>query len=94
MKTVIAAAMIVAAGIIAVFLWHPGHSGDTGFSSSQIFVHDTPVCVVRHGGEIVAAVGFCDAFGEPSRKDPTVLPPGHPPVDAFPGSEPTGKIPI
>lgn len=94
MKTVIAAAMIVAVGITAVFLWHPRHGRDTGFSSSQIFVHDTPVCVVRHGGEIAAAVGFCDTFGEPFRKDPTVLPPGHPPVDSFPGLEPTRKIPI
>ena len=61
-------------------------------SSSQIFIHGTPVCVTREGEEIVARVGECgitrmppDAetpgsapyHGHPGMR----LPPGHPPID-------------
>jgi len=60
-------------------------------SSSQIFIHGTPVCVVRQGKRIVATVGECGAGGSlPDagsreavpfhRWSAPVLPPGHPPV--------------
>lgn len=67
-------------------------------SSSQIYIHGTPVCVTREGEQIVAVVGECgiprmppDAespetapyHGHPGMQ----LPPGHPPIDQemFPG---------
>jgi hypothetical protein len=61
-------------------------------SSSQIYIHGTPVCVTQQGKDIVARVGECgvslhppDAdsleripfHGHPGRN----LPPGHPPID-------------
>jgi hypothetical protein len=70
-------------------------------SSSQIFIHGTPVCVTHRGGEIEAAVGECGVLSDnphggsggfhkshPVPGDPHVgLPPGHPPVEEepFPG---------
>jgi len=69
MKTIIATAMIVAAGITGISLWHAAHKQRIDFSSSQIFIHGTPVCVVQHAGEILASVGMCDTPGEESRED-------------------------
>jgi hypothetical protein len=112
MKTILATAMIVAFGITGISLWHAAHTRSTDFSSSQIYIHGTPVCVVRHDGEIVAAVGRCDAYGNQSwergfgtgrgslgespyhREEPSVLPPGHPPVDSPPAWDQVRKIPI
>jgi hypothetical protein len=37
-------------------------------SSSQIFVHGTPVCVMQQAGEIIASVGMCGTFGDESRE--------------------------
>ena len=67
-------------------------------SSSQIYIHGTPVCVTRVGEEIMARVGECgiprlppDAGtpGSPPYHGPPGmrLPPGHPPIDQemFPG---------
>lgn len=59
-------------------------------SSSQIYIHGTPVCVLREGDGIVARVGKCGPgedqdeeapdespfHGSPGRS----LPPGHPPI--------------
>lgn len=67
-------------------------------SSSQIYIHGTPVCVTQQGKDIVAQVGECGVprlspyadslerlpfHGRPGMQ----LPPGHPPIDRemFPG---------
>jgi hypothetical protein len=62
MKRVLATFMIVASGIAGVFLWHAANQPRIDFSSRQIYIHDTPVCVMRHGGEIIASVGMCDPY--------------------------------
>ena len=62
MKTVLATAMIIAFGVTGVSLWHAAHTRSIDVSSSQIYIHDTPVCVMRHGGEILASVGTCDSY--------------------------------
>lgn len=67
-------------------------------SSSQIYIHGTPVCVTRLGQEIVAQVGECGMTalppdsgsreGLPFHGHPGMeLPPGHPPIgqEMFPG---------
>ena len=112
MKTILAAAMIVALGITGISLWRAVHTQRVVFSSSQIYIHGTPVCVMRHDGEINASVGICDDYGDHSNgrgsgswrefhgkspfshEVPSVLPPGHPPVDSFPTLEQGRKIPI
>ena len=62
-------------------------------SSSQIYIHGTPVCVTQDGKDIVARVGECGLHGLPPKSDslerlpfrhghPEMnLPPGHPPID-------------
>ena len=69
MKTIIATAMIVAVGIAGISLWHAAHVQRIDVSSSQIFIHGTPVCVVQHAGEILASVGMCGTPGGESRED-------------------------
>jgi hypothetical protein len=54
--------MIVALGIVGISLWHAVHTRRAAFSSSQIYIHGTPVCVMRHDGEIKASVGLCDDY--------------------------------
>lgn len=67
-------------------------------SSSQIYIHGTPVCVTQEGKDIMARVGECAIPGVPPdagslEKLPyhghpgMQLPPGHPPIDQemFPG---------
>lgn len=67
-------------------------------SSSQIYIHGTPVCVTQQGKDIVAQVGECGVSRLPPNADSVErlpfrghpgmrLPPGHPPVDRemFPG---------
>jgi hypothetical protein len=67
-------------------------------SSSQIYIHGTPVCVTREGEDIVARVGECGVTQfSPDAESPErvpyhghpgmQLPPGHPPIDQemFPG---------
>jgi hypothetical protein len=69
-------------------------------SSSQIYIHGTPVCVFQQGKDIVAKVGECGM--EKSRPGADSLerlpfhghwgrelPPGHPPIDQdmFPEAE-------
>jgi hypothetical protein len=66
-------------------------------SSSQIFIHGTPVCVFKLDDGIIAKVGRCEdaETGTPQEKSPfsgnpgRELPPGHPPVDrdAFPDGQ-------
>ncbi len=61
-------------------------------SSSQIYIHGTPVCVTQMGKDIVAQVGECGVAvfppdsgvreGSPFHGGPGItLPPGHPPID-------------
>jgi hypothetical protein len=99
-KTILAAALIVALGITGISLWGAMHARRMAVSSSQIFIHGTPVCVLERAGEIRATLGMCgshgtdsreDGFGSgetPPRREPhLVLPPGHPPVGPDPSFE-------
>ena len=69
MKTILATALIVAFGITGISLLHAAHSQRIDFSSSQIYIHGTPVCVTRQGGEIIASVGMCGPYAGESRED-------------------------
>ena len=69
MKTVLATAMILALGITGILLWEAAHARRMAVSSSQIFVHGTPVCVMQQAGEIVASVGMCGRPGSGPRED-------------------------
>ena len=62
-KAILAAVMVVTLGITGILLWHTVHTRRIAFSSSQIYIHGTPVCVMRHDGEINASVGMCDDYG-------------------------------
>jgi hypothetical protein len=68
-KAFLAAVMIIALGITGIFLWGAVHAQRMDVSSSQIFIHGTPVCVMQHAGEIVASVGLCGTPGGESRED-------------------------
>lgn len=97
MKTILATAMIAAVGLAGIYLWHAEQSREIDVSFRQIYIHDTPVCLIRQDGEFIASIGLCDAYGEESpeyRDAPSGLPPGHPPVDTFPGAEPLRNTPI
>ncbi len=96
MRTVAAVGVALTLGVVAVFLWILGYGLGPAVSSSQIFIHGTPVCITQRGGEIRATVGACSALrhveprgegsyrhhgGVPSPGDPRLkLPPGHPPI--------------
>ena len=69
MKTILAAALILALGVTGISLWGAVHAQRMDVSSSQIFIHGTPVCVMQHAGEIVASVGRCGSSGGESRED-------------------------
>jgi len=90
--------MILALGVAGILLWEAAHLRSMAVSSSQIFVHGTPVCVVQQAGEIIASVGMCGASGSESGAAPPALgprfrlPPGHPPVDSSPAFEEGRKI--
>ena len=100
MKAILATALILALGITGISLWGAVHAQHMAVSSSQIFVHGTPVCVIQQAGEIVALVGKCGTSGGESQEedlgsggdfhgeepsDPRIgLPPGHPPVEFSP----------
>ncbi len=59
MKTVLAAVLVLALAITGISLWGAVHARRMAVSSSQIFVHGTPVCVIRQGERIIASVGMC-----------------------------------
>jgi hypothetical protein len=82
MKTILAAAVIVALGITGISHWRAVHTQRIAFSSSQIYIHGTPVCVMRHYGEINASVGMCDDHGDQSYGR------GFGPGRGFPGESP------
>jgi hypothetical protein len=101
-KTILATALVLATGFAAYSIWGWGHARHLNVSSSQIFIHGTPVCITQRGGEILAAVGECgisgggreEGFDEsrrgilPPGHPPVMLPPGHPPVESDPGPVP------
>jgi hypothetical protein len=68
-KTILASTLILALGITGFSLWGVVHAQRKDVSSSQIFIHGTPVCVMQHAGEIIASVGICDTSGGESRED-------------------------
>ena len=110
MKTFLAIALVLSASLAAVSLWGIVHARRMGVSSSQIFLHGTPVCITQRGGEIEAAIGECGSSpGAPEEEDgdfhgtpypfgnPSVgLPPGHPPVGNDPdlGDDDSRRTPI
>ena len=69
MKTVLATAMILALGITGILLWGAAHARRMAVSSSQIFVHGMPVCVMQQAGKIVASVGICGTPGSESPEE-------------------------
>jgi len=97
-KTVLAIALLVTTGLAAVSIWGAVHARRMGGSSSQIFIHGTPVCVTQRGGEIQTAIGECgtlpggperegggfDSAPHPFGEPNSGLPPGHPPVNNSP----------
>ena len=94
MKIILATALILALGITGISLWGAVHAQRMDVSSSQIFIHGTPVCVMQHAGEILASVGMCGTPGGESMEDGPRpdLPPGHPPVDSIPAFEEGRRI--
>jgi hypothetical protein len=99
-RTIVAVCLTVLSILVLVVEWRayrPSVSS-TSVSASQIYIHETPVCVFRHGESIVARVGECRAGATPLDEAPGErlpefsgpgrgLPPGHPPVgpDSLPG---------
>ena len=71
MKTILAAALILAMAISAFSLWNAVHAHRVTVSASQIFIEGTPVCVMQQGGDIIASVGMCGAPGGESQEDAT-----------------------
>ncbi|MFZ2223842.1 MAG: hypothetical protein WAV26_04055 [Candidatus Deferrimicrobium sp.] len=69
MKAILAAALILALGITGISLWSVVHAQRMAFSSSQIFIDGTPVCVMQHGRDIIASVGTCDTPGREETED-------------------------
>ena len=95
--------------VIGFIVWHETVPGfrSMSVSTSQIYIHGTPVCVINRGDATVARIGECEAFGSPPDGgsagnapfygDPGgtgQLPPGHPPIPD--GMLPNGerRIPI
>jgi hypothetical protein len=107
MRTTLAFVLILAAGAASLWFWGTGHAERIAGSSSQIYIHGTPVCVTQRGDRIEAAVGTCGApagdtpggSGGYHGKHPVPgnphlnLPPGHPPIDGnpSPGFEERGR---
>jgi hypothetical protein len=94
-KLILAAAMVLTLGVTGILLWEAAHARSMAVSSSQIFVHGMPVCVVQQAGEIIASVGMCGGSGSESGEYDVGnrgLPPGHPPVDALPVIEEGRRI--
>lgn len=69
MKAILATALILALGITGISLWGAVHAQRMAVSSSQIFIHGIPVCVMQQGGEIRASVGMCGTPGGESQED-------------------------
>jgi hypothetical protein len=67
-KAFLSTVMIIALGITGIFLWGAVHAQRMDVSSSQIYIHGTPVCVFQQAGEIVASIGLCGVPGGESRE--------------------------
>lgn len=81
------------AAVLALWRMHGAASAGLGPSLSQIYIHDTPVCVMQQGGRIVAMVGECDDIESP--RDFLENSPGRPPFHGAPGPDlPPGHPPI
>ena len=96
MKTILAVMLTSMAGMLLLLAFVHVQSGglipSVASSSSQIYIHGTPVCVTQQGQDIVAQVGECAMAQLPPDADVpekvpfhghpgTGLPPGHPPID-------------
>jgi hypothetical protein len=66
-KAILAASLILALGITGISLWGVVHAQRMALSSSQIYIHGTPVCVIQQAGEITASVGVCGSSRGDSR---------------------------
>ena len=104
MRTLLAVALVLAVGVAAASYWELGSARGMARSTSQIFIHGTPVCVTRLGEEIRATVGACSALPGGTDRDGSYrhhgrfpvpdnpgleLPPGHPPIG--PDDGPVGE---
>ena len=69
MKTILTGALIVMTALGVLSLWGSVHARRMSGPSSQIYIHGTPVCVTRQGGEIIASVGMCGPYAGESRED-------------------------
>jgi hypothetical protein len=65
-KTILATALILALGITGISLWGAVHARRMAVSSSQIFVHGTPVCVLQRGGSFYPRAAFRASPGAPT----------------------------
>lgn len=100
-------AALLLAGFLVLLLvvqWRSHYPAVAAASpSSQIYIHDTPVCVTVEGEQIVARVGECPRdsgvfegpgperlpfHGAPGRG----LPPGHPPIDREMRPDGNGRV--
>ncbi len=107
-KYLLLIALLVILGAVLVQWRQNGRApARAGTSWSQIYIHDSPVCIIKDGDTITARVGECgpDEQGDghdgelgdeaPFQGSPEMnLPPGHPPVgpDTTPG--PSRRIAI
>ena len=102
MRKIFAVSLTAVVLVVALVQWHEYRATMVKpVSSSQFFIHGTPVCVFRDGEDIVARVGECGAPMAPPESDSMEslpfrhghpgmkLPPGHPPIDQ--GIPPEGE---
>jgi hypothetical protein len=96
MKKILLLGSVFTVGMAAISFWGVGIYSSLAASSSQIFIHGTPVCVTQRGGEIQATVGACNLLrGESPQSDSEgyherVPGPGHPALELPPGHPPIG----
>ena len=104
MKRVLAITLAGTLVLFAVFhLWVSDPLATIVSSSSQIYIHGTPVCVFQQGKDILAKVGECGMENSPQGEDSLErlpfhgyrggeLPPGHPPIDQNMFPEPPKRL--
>lgn len=91
MRTLVAVLLAGLLVLLVVMQWSSRYRATAVSQASQIYIHDTPVCVRLEGEQLVARVGKCPRdngvfeepgpgrlpfHGAPGRG----LPPGHPPI--------------
>ena len=107
MKTIIKIGVAAAFAMVVFTAWYAYHASAIDASSfSQIYIHNTPVCVFKEGEQVVAKIGMCPGNEEgggmdrnmepfPFQGDPSAeLPPGHPPIGGGLFNERSPAIPI